>query len=274
MMQILEHGQENERTLLFLPCTAEPVWAFESTVALLSAKWHVFQVVYDGHQPEYPGDFISVEQTVDEVVQYLKKSGVTRLDAAYGCSLGGACLIRLLAIGEMPIGRAIIDGGITPYQLPLLVRKAILAWDVMLFKKVAGNRSVLEEAFPPERFTIPGHDPVQEYNALEAYLKTYSNRTIRNVFWSANNYTLPRGPAKVDTKVTYWYGDDEKKERRRNIRFVKRYLPQVRIHGIPKMAHGELVTVHPEEFVHYANKFLTDETGSCDTQKEEASHGL
>ena len=31
-----------------------------------------FQVVYDGHQPEYPGDFTSVEQTVDEVISYLK----------------------------------------------------------------------------------------------------------------------------------------------------------------------------------------------------------
>ena len=60
-MQILEHGQEHERTLLFLPCTAEPVWAFADTIALLSRKWHVFQVVFDGHQPEYPGDFTSVE---------------------------------------------------------------------------------------------------------------------------------------------------------------------------------------------------------------------
>lgn len=59
-MQILEHGQEHERTLLFLPCTAEPVWAFADTIALLSRKWHVFQVVFDGHQPEYPGDFTSV----------------------------------------------------------------------------------------------------------------------------------------------------------------------------------------------------------------------
>lgn len=32
-MQILEHGQENERTLLFFPCTAEPVWVFENTAA-------------------------------------------------------------------------------------------------------------------------------------------------------------------------------------------------------------------------------------------------
>ena len=89
-MQILEHGPEHERTLLFFPCTAEPVWVFTDTIALLSPKWHVFQVVYDGHQPEYPGDFSSVEQTVNETTEYLRSHGAARLDAAYGCSLGCA----------------------------------------------------------------------------------------------------------------------------------------------------------------------------------------
>ena len=117
-MQILEHGQAQERTLLFFPCTAEPVWAIADTITLLSQRWHVFQVVYDGHQPEYPGDFTSVEQTVDEVPAYLKNHGVVHLDAAYDCSLGGACLTRLLALGEIPVSRAIIDGGNPPYQLP------------------------------------------------------------------------------------------------------------------------------------------------------------
>lgn len=40
-MKILEHGQTQEKTLLFVPCTAEPVWAFAATIALLSQKWHV-----------------------------------------------------------------------------------------------------------------------------------------------------------------------------------------------------------------------------------------
>ncbi len=255
-MQILEHGQEQKRTLLFFPCTAEPVWVFTETIALLFQRWHVFQVVFDGHQPEYPGDFISVEQTVDEVTEDLKKRGVTQLDAAYGCSLGGACLTRLLALNKIPVRRAIIDGGITPYPLPYLLRSLILARDVLSFKIAANSRKILEAAFPPERFTPPGHDPVKEYDAMEAYLKTYSNRTIRNVFWSGNNYALPQTPAKSGTKITYWYGDDEKKDRRSNIRFIKRYFPQIRIHGIPKMAHAELVIVHPEEFCRYAEKFL------------------
>ena len=33
--------------------------AFAETIALLSEQWHVFQVVFDGHEPEEPGDFTS-----------------------------------------------------------------------------------------------------------------------------------------------------------------------------------------------------------------------
>lgn len=259
-MQMLEHGPEQARTLLFLPCTAEPVWAFADTIALLSQNWHVYQVVYDGHQPEYPGDFTSVEQTVDEVTEYLKRRGVARLDAAYGCSLGGACLTRLLALGEIPAGRAIIDGGITPYQFPYPVRRLLLARDVLSFKIVANSRKILEAAFPPERFTLPGRDPVKEYDALEHYLKTYSDRTIRSIFWSGNNYALPAAPAEHGTKITYWCGEEEKRDRRDNIRFIQRYFPQVRLREIPKMAHAELVMMYPEAFCRDAESFLTGQT--------------
>lgn len=257
-MRILERGQENQKALLFFPCTAEPVWAFEGTMLLLSQKWHIFQVVYDGHQPENPGDFTSVEQTVDEVAAYLKRRGVARLDAAYGCSLGGACLTRLLALGQIPVDKAIIDGGITPYQFPYLLRKLRLALDMLGFKMAANSRNILEAAFPPERFTLPGHDPVKEYDAIAAYLKTYSNRTIRNVFWSGNNYALPQTPASTAAKIVYWYGEEEK-DRRGNIRFIRGYFPQACIRMIPKMAHAELVMIHPEEFCRYADDFLNME---------------
>ena len=41
-MRILEYGKEHEKTLLFLPCTAEPEWAFADSVGLLSQSYHVF----------------------------------------------------------------------------------------------------------------------------------------------------------------------------------------------------------------------------------------
>ena len=273
-MQILEYGEDRRETLLFLPCTAEPVWAFQETVARLARQRHVFQVGFDGHQPEYPGDFQSVEETAAEITAYFRDRGITRLDGAYGCSLGGACLTRLLALGELKIGRAIIDGGITPYRLPYLLRKLLLVRDILGFRLVAGNRKILEAAFPPERFTLPGRDPKKEYDELMVYLKTYSSRTVRNIFWSGNNYALPKVPA-AGAKITYWYGDDEKRDRKNDIRFIKGYFPGVRIHGIPKMAHGELVMIHPEPFCAYAEKFLREaDEGPWDLGDEGGEHAV
>lgn len=91
-------GRRRRKRCCFCPVRRSRYGPFTATVELFSQKWHVFKVVYDGHQPEYPGDFTSVEQTADEITAYLKERGVSRLDAAYGCSLGGACLTRMLAL--------------------------------------------------------------------------------------------------------------------------------------------------------------------------------
>ena len=256
MTRILEHETDNERTLLFLPCTAEPAWAFERTIQLLAEKWHVFQVIYAGHEGDIPGDFSSIEATVADITAYLKKNNESSLYAAYGCSMGGACLIQLISLGSISVRHAIIDGGITPYTYPLIIRKAILLKDFLSFKLVSCSRRILEAAFPPERFTLPGHDPKREYDELQEYLRTYSNRTIRNVFWSANNYALPETPQLSGTELFYWYGEEEEKAMRKDIRFIKKYFSEIRMKCIPGMAHAELVMIHPEKFCAYAEEAL------------------
>lgn len=93
-------------------------------------------MVYDGHQPEYPGDFTSVERMVDEITAYLKERGVSRLDAAYGCSLGGACLTRMLAL--------VIIEGLTMYLSEADVKR--------IFDVIAGrfpNATVFVETMNP-----------------------------------------------------------------------------------------------------------------------------
>ena len=147
-MRTLEYGTGHEKTLLFLPCTAEPEWAFADSVGLLSQDYHVIQIVYDGHG-ETGEDFISVETTVDEVTDWLQARGITHLNAAYGCSLGGACLTRFLALGKIPVERAVIDAGITPYRMPLILRRLACLRDNLGFRLIAKSRKVLETVYPP-----------------------------------------------------------------------------------------------------------------------------
>ena len=91
-MKMLEYGRENRPTLLFLPCTAEPDWAFTDSVTLLARTYHVIQVVYDGHGGTGE-DFVSVEATVDAVtdcVCLLARRRVSDAAAGAGANAGAA----------------------------------------------------------------------------------------------------------------------------------------------------------------------------------------
>ena len=226
-MTIHEYGTENEKKVLFIATAGlEPYWAFQKQADALGTNYHVYAVAADGHDGQ-PGDFISIEKTVSEMSAELKRRGVTRLYAAYGLSMGGAIVVRFLATGEIPVDRAIIDGGILPYTYPKWVCRLIHMGNFIPMRSVTRSRKLLELVAPPEKFTSVGSDPKEEYDDLMEFYKTYSNKTVSNVFWSANNYKLPHPAPKLDTKIEYWYGEHEKKARKNDMAYIKSYFAGV-----------------------------------------------
>ncbi len=84
------------------------------------------------------------------------------------------------------------------------------------------------------------------------YLKGYSNKTIRNILWSSNNYEVPKAAPQMDTKSQFWVGTDEWGSRFRNLKWAMKYLPEMEVGKIPHMMQGEFVMVHPGEFAEKA----------------------
>ena len=258
-MVIREYGTENQRHLLFFQGSCEPWIHFVPSVEELAKKFHVMLVTPDGHDPEEHNDFISIERTVDQAAGWLSKHGIERLEAVYGHSFGGGMVIRLLVTNKVPVDKAIIDAGTTPYQYPGWICKLIGVRDYLMLKAGRSSLKLMELTFPPERFTLPGHDAKQEYKQIQQYLKGYSNKTIWNIFWSANNYEVPDTVPDIKTRIQFWVGEDEWGSRFRDLKWAEEYLPQMEVIKIPHMMHGEFVMVHPSEFAEKAFEFLLSE---------------
>ena len=247
-MRVLEYGKANPKTMLFLPCTAEPEWAFTASVTLLAQDYHVLQIVYDGHG-ETGEDFISVEHTVEEIIGWLHDHGIFSLDAAYGCSLGGACLTRFLAAGEVTVEQAIFDGGITPYQLPWIVTRFIALKDyLMMMIGRTGGVALLEKAFATDDYSK------EDLQYVADVLRHCSRKTIWRTFDSCNNYKVPESVPKLSTQIHYWYAEGEEKERKLDINYMKRKFPQTKFEVLPKLGHAGLVLLKPELFAEMIDK--------------------
>ena len=259
-MIIREFGKKNPKHLLFFPGSCEPWDAFAPAAKELAKDFHVLLVTPDGHDPEIGKDFLSVERTVDQAVLCLKEHGIDRLDAVYGLSFGGGMVIRLLASQAIPASRAIIDAATAPYAYPRWLCRLICLRDFLMFRIGTSSVKLMELAFPPERFTLPGQDAREEYRKIRQFLMNFSDRTVWNIFWSANNYQVPETAPKMDTKIQFWVGTEEWGSRYRDLRWVKAYLPQMEVVRIPNMMHGEFVMSHPQQFAEKANAFLLEET--------------
>ena len=258
-MYILEYGKEHERTLLFFPGSCEPWQEFTYAAEALAGRLHVLLVVPDGQDPAEGTDFLSVEKTADDAATWLKEHGIQHLDALYGLSYGGGMATRFLVTQDIPVKKAIIDAGTAPYAYPRWLCKLICVRDYLMLKLGRASIAGMKAAFPPERFARNPDHADAEYREIQRYLKTYSNKTIWNIFWSANNYAVPHPAPKLDTVIQFWVGTEEWGSRFRDLEWYQKYLPQLELVKIPGMMHGELVMMHPAAFAERALEFFDEE---------------
>lgn len=257
-MKLYEYGMTNPTTLLFFAsCILEPYWAYQESIAILAQRYHVYVMVPDGHDVDTKEDFTSIEKNIKELVKELNRRNIQHFDVAYGLSMGGSMLLHLVTTSTISMNHIIIDAGITPYAYPKWICKVILWKDVFLATIIKNNRWLVERLFPPSRYTVKGHDAKEEYDRLMHFFKTYSQTTLKNAFYSANNYYLPKKAPYTDSKIIYWYGELERKQRKKDIAFIKHYLPQCKCKQIDGYNHGELMFAHPKEFYNHVQAFLT-----------------
>ena len=247
-MKVYVFGEESEKTLLMFQCTAEPWWVFKNSAEALSKDFRVFLFISDGHD-ELGTDFVSIEKNVEQAVSYLHGNGIRYLDMVYGISMGGASVMYMLAHHLMPVKKAVIDAGITPYPYPKWLCRIIALKDFLMLKTAFRSLKIMKLAMPPERWTPKGEDPEEHYRKIFDFGKNhYSDKTIYNVFWSANNYPMPETVPASDTEMEYWYGQEEKAARKSDLAYAKKAFPQIIIKEFKGLEHAELVMMFPERF--------------------------
>ena len=195
-MNIHEFGKENEKTILLIHPSVVKWDYFEYVIPLLQKNYHLLVPALPGYDFENDSDFTSVEQIALELNSWLKAEGYTKLYAVYGCSMGGSIAL-MVTLGQMiKIEHCIMDGGITPYQLPWIVTRFIALKDyLMMMLGRTGGVWLLEKAFATDDYSK------EDLQYVADVLRHCSRKTLWRTFDSCNNYEVPEPIPQVDTQM-------------------------------------------------------------------------
>lgn len=242
-MTIHEFGKGNKQTILLIHPSVVKWDYFSKVIPLLETDFHLIVPALPGYDFDVDSDFTSVEEIASELNLWMKRNGIPELYTVYGCSMGGSIAL-MVALGQtVPIGNCIMDGGITPYQLPWLATRFIAMRDyLMMAIGRAGGVGLLEKAFSTDEYSK------EDLQYVAEVLRHCSRKTLWRTFDSCNNYKVPDPIPIMATQIHYWYADGEEKARDWDIRYMKKYFPQTRFTVLPGLGHGGLVLQEPERF--------------------------
>ena len=243
-MTIHEYGKDNTQVIMLIHPSIV-IWDyFEYIIPLMEKNYHLIIPALPGYDPDIDGDFTSVEEISEELGEWLIDNNMKDVACIYGCSMGGSIVVRMLAENAVNIHSAVIDGGITPYQLPWIITRLIAIKDFLLiYMGKLGGLKLLEKVFSTDELSE------EDIRYAAKVLKMISAKTIWRTFESCNNYSMPDSIHTDCKHIEYWAAEKEIKDRQWDIAYTRKHFPHTIFRKIKCTGHGGLAPFQPEKLV-------------------------
>ncbi|MBO7320633.1 MAG: hypothetical protein J6U80_01740, partial [Bacteroidales bacterium] len=108
-MDFKTFGNIGSPTLMLIPGLGVSYEIFLPLIGMMEKRFYIIAVQVDGFTLGRHTEFTSIDDQVRQVSEYIKKNYGGHLDIAYGLSLGGKILSRILEAEEVTIKHAILD---------------------------------------------------------------------------------------------------------------------------------------------------------------------
>ena len=235
-MNFRTFGKDEAPVLMLIPGLGVSYEIFLPLIDLLKEKFHVIAVEIDGFTIGVHTEFTSIDDQARQVTEYIKEYHSGSICCAYGLSLGGKILSRILERNEVTIEHSILDAA------PLLPLPEWLVGPLRYLQ--AGNvwscyhwTGFWKWVFHSHYFDVLLDECRKVYPyggtkaVLDGYKSVYTNRLE----------SIPQ----VD--IHFWYGTKEAFVAKVQVNHLKGLCPNAKIVIFKKMNHGQLLIDRPEE---------------------------
>jgi len=239
-------GNENWPTLLLIPGLGVSYEIFLPLIDLVKDRFRIIAAQVDGFTLGVHTRFTSIDDQAMQVIAYVKEQHSGRLDAAYGLSLGGKILSRVLERDEVVIAHSIMDAApLLPLPRwlvgPLRYYQCANVWTCYhwtVFWRWVFHSHYFDVLLDECKKVYPfgGGQAV-----LEGYKSVYTNK-LESIHGA---------------DIHYWHGTLEAFVAKPQAEHLEKIYPNVHIEVFPKMNHGQLLVDHPEEVARRIENMLS-----------------
>ena len=238
-------GKEGAPSLMLIPGLGVSYEIFLPLVELLKDKFQIIAVQVDGFTLGEQTRFTSVDDQAAQAAAFVRERFDGHLDGAYGLSLGGKILSRILERDEVTIDHAILDAApLLPLPKwlvgPLRYYQSYNVWTCYHwtgFWRRVFHSHYFDVLLDECRKTFPygGRRAV-----LDGYKSVYTNK-LESIHGA---------------DIHFWYGTKEAFVAKPQMEHLQKLCPELHVAVFPGSNHGQLLVDHPDEVAQRIEKIV------------------
>ncbi len=235
-MNFKTFGKEGAPVLMLIPGLGVSYEIFLPLVGLLKDRFRIVAVEVDGFTIGVNTEFTSIDDQARQVKEYINAHHSGSICCAYGLSLGGKILSRVLERNEITIEHSILDAA------PLL---PLPKWLVSPLRYLqAGNVWSCYHWTRLWRWVFHSHyfDVL-----LDECRKVFPYGGIKAVLDGYKSVYTNRLESIPEIEIHFWYGTKEAFVAKAQVKHLKSLCPKAEIKIFKNMNHGQLLIDRPEE---------------------------
>jgi len=230
------YGDKGNPSLLLIPGLGVSYEIFLPLIDILKDRYQIVAAGIDGFLLGKESAFTSVDDEAGQIIRYIKGNLNGCLNVAYGLSLGGKILSRILERNEIAIGHAILDAApLLPLPKwsvdPLRYYQSANVWTCYHWT------GFWKWVFHSHYFDVL----LEECRKVWPYGK---GKAVRDGYKDVYTHKLE---SIHGNDIHFWYGSKEAFVAKPQVRHLCKLFSDTRVEVFPGMNHGQLLIDHPEE---------------------------
>lgn len=245
-MKLKEMGSDLKPTVMLLHGGGLSYWSFSEAAGYMKDEYHIVMPIIEGHGGN--GEFVSIENSAENIIDYINKSLGGRVRAIVGVSLGAQITAEILAQKSNIAQYAVVESALAcRAKVPKKIIESVYNATYWLIGKKWFSR------LQAKAMLVPKSMFEQYYNDS----LRISKQSLINMAYSNITYQFKGDIAKTRAKVLILTGEREKEIIRKSAHLLNETIEGSTYIEEQKMKHCGLLFSRPEEYASLIMRFIS-----------------
>jgi pimeloyl-ACP methyl ester carboxylesterase len=244
-----EFGNKNMPVIIFLHGGGLSWWTWKPQIQALQKDYCIVTPIIDGHGDACDTTFVSINESAEQVIKYIKENYNGKVFAICGLSIGAQIAVSILSKECDITKNAVIESALV-YPMKMVIALTVPMYN-MCYRLIKKRWFAKLQA---KILNIPDELFETYYEESSRMTKeSLINFTISNV-----NYPMPLTLCNTKAKTLILVGGKELAIMKKSAFLLHKTINDSILKVIEKSKHGEISLIYPDKYLNLLQQLLFD----------------